>query len=917
MGRAVSQIPADGWLSAEDPRVDGVDRLEFRDAFIPFDAACLDQPIFNRFREMALRHGPKIAVVDGALSLTYDQLYRSALDLAHRLNQCGPSTRPVALVLSQGAFFPVAALACLAAGRPFAPIDRSYPRLRNRKAMRELAAAAVIVGHAADAHDADAGLPCIDIASSLTAAADQQPYPSDPDAPSLILFTSGTTGDPKGICNSQRALLQRVFHATNSCRISSEDRLALFSSFCTIAGVRECFSALLNGATLHVMDPTRLGISGLLKLMRESRITIGYLVPVLLRSLLSAPSAREAFSTFRILRTGGDNPLKSDLDGIRSVAPRTSILIAFSSTEMPTAFQWFVPDGWQPERSRLPIGYLQPGFECRLDIPADDLSVEMAGELIVRSRYLALGYWQGGRLTEGPFVRCDQDPSMRILHTGDVVRVRSDALVEMLGRKDRQVKLRGYRVNLNEVEAVLRDSPRIADAAVIARKAGEDVSALVAFVVPSAPADKADAPELKEEIEKHLPSYMRPIQFRVLHEIPKLAGMKPDLQKLSDIDRQELADERRRTSAAPAVVATNVESHRAVRDVVERAWRIALDRSSIEPEQPWDDAGGDSLATLNLWFGIEQALGPLPLDMFRPQMSPSALVQAIAGRLQRSAVVRDVESSPTPLVFFMPPYDGDLPLLVRFRAALEDRIRFSVVHYPGWKEMMKSEGRFEPIVDAVLRQILPQIDGRACALAGYSFGGIVAAEIARRLMHRGHDVAFVGLIDTALDGLLHPRIAMSARAGRFMRQARSSPGMEALIDPITKALLRRSKLPTLNVMEKTIALMSTKLALTFQRHLTGQMRLQAIHKWKVAPLDVSATLFRSDDHREWSPDFGWRRVCDALTIVPIGGTHESILQPPHLNMLCDRFAESVERALPHEGQSLARNGAAAVARADV
>jgi thioesterase domain-containing protein len=322
-----------------------------------------------------------------------------------------------------------------------------------------------------------------------------------------------------------------------------------------------------------------------------------------------------------------------------------------------------------------------------------------------------------------------------------------------------------------------------------------------------------------------------------------------------------------------------------------------LDRSSFEADMGWDEAGGDSLATLNLWFIIEQALGPVPLDIFRPQMNPSALVQAITRHLQRSTTICEAKSEAGPVVFFMPPYDGDLPLLVRFRAALEGRVCFSVVHYPGFKEMTKSEGRFEGIVDAALRQILPRIDDQPCALAGYSFGGIVAWETAKRLLDRGHDVAFVGLIDTALDGLLHPRITMSARASQFLRQVGSSHRIKVSIESVVKNLLRMPKLPMLKIMEKSIDLMPTRVAVTFQRHLTGQVRLRALDQYKVAPADVSATLFRSDDDLERTPDFGWRRVCEKLTIIPIGGSHESILEPPHLNMLCDQFADSVQRAL--------------------
>jgi len=662
--------------------------------------------------------------------------------------------------------------------------------------------------------------------------------------------------------------------------------------------VRETFAALLNGATLYVTDPTSLGISGVLAVFQESRITVAYMVPALLRTLLAVPSAKEALSSFRILRVGGDNPLKGDLDLIRDAAPQAAVLIAFSSTEIPTIFQWFVPKDWQPEHQRLPIGYLQPGFEYKLETsPGDVQGAETAGELIVRSRYLALGYWQRGQLVKGPFVTCDNDPSTRILHTGDVVRVRPDSLVEMLGRKDRQVKLRGYRLNLDEVEAVFRDLPKIVDVAVIPRRAREEVSALVAFVVPSTPGAGEMERELREKIDTYLPSYMRPIHIRVLQEIPKLSGFKPDFQKLSAIDRQELANEGNRPAGMTGC-SSIIDPRRSIQRVVESAWTAALNRPSFESDTAWAEAGGDSLATLNLWFAIEQSLGPLPMDVFRPNMRPSALMQALAEHLERGATAGEARlHGEVPLVFFLPPYDGDIPLLVRFRAALEGRVRFSVVHYPGWKEMMKSKARFEDIVDATLNQIVPRIAGRRCALAGYSFGGIVAWETARRLTERGYEVAFLGLIDTALDGLLHPRTGMSDRASRVLKQMRSIPGVMVMRNALVKNFLRRSQLPTLKFMNKAIELTSPSLALTFQRHLTGQLRLRALDRWSVSSTGVPATLFRSDEGVEVAPDFGWQRVCHDLTIVPIGGSHESMLQPPYLQSLCDHFAGSVRHAL--------------------
>src|SRR5262249_40684021 len=202
------------------------------------------------------------------------------------------------------------------------------------------------------------------------------------------------------------------------------------------AGVRETFAALLNGATLYIADPNRLGINGVLQMLGDAGATVGYIVPALLRQLLASPQARAAFERARIIRIGGDIPLEDDLARCRAILPASChILFAFSSTEIPTIFQWFVPRDWQPNSVRLPIGYARQGMDFRLET---DVSPDGAGELVVRSRYLALGYWQGGRLQKGPFETDPADPALRILHTGDRVRLRADSLAEMTGRTDRQ-----------------------------------------------------------------------------------------------------------------------------------------------------------------------------------------------------------------------------------------------------------------------------------------------------------------------------------------------------------------------------------------------------------------------------------------------------------------------------------------------
>ena len=445
------------------------------------------------------------------------------------------------ILLPNNALFPVAAFACLAAGRPYVPIDPSYPQARIDDIRNEAGLAAIISDQVDGNVLGGAGpLPWLDIGSSLDADDDTSLPVASSEGPAVILYTSGSTGRPKGICNDQRAILQRVAQATNSCHLNAEDRFFLLSAPGTIAGQREIFAALLNGATLYVADPLRLGIKGVLRMLHDAQATVGYAVPALLRQLLNATGAAEAFSRVRVIRIGGDIPVADDLALCRLALPPTChILIAFSSTEVPTIFQWFIPPDWHPDGVRLPIGYARPGMRFRID---DDDAGDGAGELVVKSRYLALGYWQAGALQPGPFQTDPMDAAIRILRTGDRVRPRRDGLVEMTGRSDRQIKVRGSRVDLAEVEATLRGLRGVADAAVIARRQDEEAGALVAFVVARTAPTASFVGDLKTMLAERLPRRMCPTQFHVLDELPRLSGFKTDMQALERLDLRKLAE---------------------------------------------------------------------------------------------------------------------------------------------------------------------------------------------------------------------------------------------------------------------------------------------------------------------------------------------------------------------------------------
>lgn len=876
-------------------------------AFDRFEDKWIESPLVERFEQISLRYADRIAVDDGKTRLSYRALRGAVYRLARRIQAEAPERRPVGVLLPHNAYFPLAALACLAIGRPYVPIDMKHPAARILEIMGEADMGVVILDASTDAARlVPRALVQINIADALRANGE----PSMPtgaavsvDDPAVILYTSGSTGKPKGICNSQRGILQRAAASTNSCHVHADDRVILLSSPGTVAGVRETFTALLNGAALYIADPRQHGISGVLEVLRENRVSLCYTVPALLRTLLRAPGAQRAFSHLRIMRIAGDVTLISDLALCRSILPPAChFLVSFSSTEMPNAFQWFVPQDWKADGPRVPVGYPQPDIDFMV-VDENDKPVAPGevGELIVRSRYIAIGQWQHGRLQPEPFLRDPADPSMRIQRTSDMIKQRADGLWELVGRKDRQIKIRGQRVDPGEVEAVLR-SCDVSDAAVIARRSGHEIIALVAYVVPRKPAKPELIDEIRQTLAARVPQHMRPAEIRLLDAIPQLHGFKPDIPMLERMDNEEL---QRTTTVRQLDRSVPPDS---VRAVVEHAWTNVLGAKSYQADMRWDETDGDSLKAMELWFHIEQKLGrKISMDVLHDSTTPSSLAASIERYLDIpvGGDVGDQDAGRMPVMFLMPGILGDEPLLAQFRSAFGWNMRIKVIDYPEWRGAEDMHAGFDAIVDAAFAQICAEPACESYALAGYSFGGYVAFETARRLIASGRRVGFLGLLDSRMWGMSSAmgQSRVQALLAQFKRYG------SLLADPVTLVRLVHKRCTSLVrfVAWAATSRPTTAISFTFYRESNYRQRLDALRRWKLTPLDLPMTLFLSDQGlADLPPDYGWGGLCKRLTIVRIGGTHASMLESPRRELLCTHLLDAI---LPTEPRLDQRHGA--------
>src|SRR5262245_60408950 len=354
--------------------------------FERFAESWIERPIFERFEYIVARHGNKVAVDDGFRRLTYRELMRACMDLASRIDAQVPPRAPVGVMLPNCALVPIAALACLAAGRPFVPLDLHYPTARNEKIMAESGVKALLVGHASmETAKLGVDIPQIDITIARDSGIENAKI-ADAGGPAIITFTSGSTGRPKGVCVDQQSITFNVADFTNSCRLNSDDRIILLSSASLLISYWSIFGALLNGGTLFMADPRQIGINGVLRRFHEGRITVCLIVPALLRSLINSSDAEGALGELRVIQLGGETVYFRDVEKARTVLPTTcQIQIGYGSTEAAGLIcKWFVPPGWNADGPRVPCGYPLSGHA--IWVAQEDRASLGRGELLIKSR---------------------------------------------------------------------------------------------------------------------------------------------------------------------------------------------------------------------------------------------------------------------------------------------------------------------------------------------------------------------------------------------------------------------------------------------------------------------------------------------------------------------------------------------------
>ncbi len=655
-------------LSAPDRPISQIRlRTAAADAGLPDPKAPLDATwrgsVVDLFRDQAARRPERLAVADRAGSWSYGELAEASTRIAARLRRPGEGLASlargerVAIWTHRSAVLPAAVLGALEAGGAFAMLDPAYPAARI-VAMLDLAEPRAFVRLEAagplppevDQWLARAGAIRVDLpvggAAAVLAALPQalppapaggiDPIEIGPDDPALVAFTSGSTGQPKGIVGRHGPLSHFLPWQCAELALGEADVFSLLSGLAHDPLQRDLFTPLSLGASIAVPDPSDITTPGRLAAwMAERGVSVAHLTPAM--GQLIAESAELSASrgvpvavpSLRRALLVGDALTRLDVARLERIAPNLTCINLYGSTETQRAVAYHVVERSLPRseegdptspsaatrREILPLGRgMQDVQLLVLDAEGRPTGFGEVGEIAVRSPHLAAGYLGDPEMTRARFVPAPRagasasgDPADRMYRTGDLGRYRLDGEVEFVARADAQVKIRGFRIEPGEIEAALSRHGGVREAVVVARTEENGAKRLVAYYVVAPGAPTPSAEELGEFLRARLPEYMVPALWLALERLPLTPNGK--------IDRRALPAPRAASTASAEFVAPKTDTERVIAEV----WREVLGLDRVGRHDKFFALGGHSLLLVRAHGRLAEKLGReiAVIDLFR------------------------------------------------------------------------------------------------------------------------------------------------------------------------------------------------------------------------------------------------------------------------------------------------------------
>ncbi|HEY8209175.1 MAG TPA: amino acid adenylation domain-containing protein [Myxococcaceae bacterium] len=848
-------------------------------------------PVHVQVGRQAERTPDAVAVAGGGETLTYAELDRRAGALARRLRGAGvgPETR-VGLFLERSPAAVVAMLATWKAGGAYVPLDPTLPA-RPLEALVQQAGLTCAVTSAA----LEARLPSLPrvLVDGPTGEAGPPPAAAmDPGAAAYVLFTSGSSGAPRGVVIEHRSVSHYAAAFAGEVGLTAADRVLQLASLAFDVSVEEVFPALALGAQVVVSaEGLAATPAALMDLCARAGVTVLDLPTAYWHELTLAMAAGDVSlpPSLRAVVIGTEAARAETLrawQASQGQGRRVRLLNAYGPTEATVSSTW--ADLAEAEAADpLPIGRPLPGVRAYLlDGRMEPVPAGAAGELHLAGPGIARGYLGQPALTADRFVPDPFVAGERMYRTGDLVRELPGGRLAFLGRADRQVKVRGFRIELEEIEIALARHPAVREVVVERREESGGDARLVAWVAANEPPEALE-PWLRER----LPPYKVPAAFVPVDALPRNARGKVD---------------RARLPAPGAAPSPDGETHWDPRDRVEAEllglWREVLGAQPFSVRDDFFRAGGNSLLAVRLMHAIQRSFGrSLPV---------STLFEG--GTIEKLAVLLRKESDPaawSPLVRLQAGQGGGAPLYcvhegggtVLCYLPLANRLGPSQPVYgfehlrPGGPPPNRVEDMAREYVDALVRR---QPRGPYHLIGRCTVGGFAALEMGRLLLEQGREVGLLALLATSV-----PPEAGDTATAELLQKERGAAVARELVASYGKRFPELQELLDLSEAEQVIQGLGFAkdfglvppdfgVSQVDQMLAAWNSEMEALAAYRPRHYPGRVTVF-CPEVDAGMPEMDWSRLAGSVEVVLVPGTHHTIDQEPDVELLAQHVARLI------------------------
>ena len=831
--------------------------------------------------------------------VTYRELNNQSNRLANYLIKQGvkPGYK-VVLYFERSIEMIVAILGTLKSGAAYVPINPSTPKERFDFLLSDLENPIIISGqkkldNIKETHKV------IQVGESSQEPTEAPFVKIDAHSTSVVLYTSGSTGYPKGVLLSHKSLVNRIIWDTKEYMHSPDDIVLQHASYNFDFSILEIFMALANGGKLVLARPKfNYESSYLVELIQNEKITKMGSVPSLLKAYINL-STFENCTSLKQVFLGGET-LHYNLQNLFFKKSTAELMNIYGPTEASiSVLNWACKRN--DENKIVPIGFPVANMEIYLlDENKQPIADGEVGEIYIAGVGVANGYFKRPELTEKhfikiPFVNNGKDV---VYKTGDLGKKLPNGAYQFIGRKDSQIKIRGLRIELEEIEYYLNLNENITSSVVSKIDADDGVDKLVAYVIPI-PGSKLNINEIKGDLIKHLPDYMVPSLFVQMGEFPMNLNGKVNRDNLPYPDKLNLLSNNTYSSAE------NETQKRLI-----HIWEKVLKIKPIGINDAFYDIGGDSLAFLEMHHYIEEEFGiKLPLSSLSKSFTLKEQAEIIELNPLKDNPSKYVQlcrkGIKTPIIFVNPilrSYDS-----LKLMNLLKPDYPFLETLHFGLNQSF-IPGSIEEAAQLYVNELETHFSYKEYIIGGYSMGGHVALEMASILKEKGKSVKFLFLIDT-----IYPTVLKTLYNNKYLVLRKIKFDLAELVksDVATKKemvsrfvnfVLRKVHIKSLSQSANGTQKKPKALPIFFKEDINQMLSLAS--KYNPKQYDGTAILIsakRSQDsnnsyssHRYSKSAMDWKNnELKKLKIYKIPSAHQLLMEEPNINLVAEKINENL------------------------